>query len=221
MAGGIPSRYHRYDRRLLEKSFTGYDAVFHVAGIVHIKETRKNAPLYYMVNSDLVVETAKKAKRDGVKQFVFLSSMSVYGLVTGTITPSIIPMPKSNYGRSKLQAEQLLSQLADDESIVTIIRPPMVYGPGCRGNYQTLTEYAKRLPLFPDYPNQRSMIEIKRLCQYLKDRIDKKQKGIFFPQDDNYACTTQIVREIAVQNNYTIYFTKFFNPVIRILKLGL
>ena len=86
-----------------EKSFAGYDSVFHVAGIAHQKETKKNAHLYYEVNRDLAVETAKKAKSEGVKQFIFLSSMSVYGMDTGVITKETKPNPKSNYGKSKFQ----------------------------------------------------------------------------------------------------------------------
>ena len=69
-----------------EKDFGGYDAVFQVAGIAHKKETKENFELYYKVNRDLAIETAKKAKKDGVKQFIFLSSMSVYGMDTGVIT---------------------------------------------------------------------------------------------------------------------------------------
>ena len=73
------------DNNWKEKSFKGYDVVFHVAGIAHIKETRKNAELYYKVNRDLAFNVAQKAKNDGIKQFVFLSSMSVYGIENGVI----------------------------------------------------------------------------------------------------------------------------------------
>lgn len=67
------------------RSFAGYDVVFHVAGIAHIKETSQNAELYYQVNRDLAFEVAEKAKKDGVNQFIFVSSMSVYGLEQGVI----------------------------------------------------------------------------------------------------------------------------------------
>ena len=86
-----------------EKNFSGYDSVFHVAGIAHQKETKENAHLYYEVNRDLAIETAKKAKSDGAKRFIFLSSMSVYGMDTGVITRETEPNPKSNYGKSKLR----------------------------------------------------------------------------------------------------------------------
>lgn len=118
-----------------EKDFSGYDTVFHVAGIAHQKETQENAELYYKINRDLAFDTAVKAKTDGVKQFIFLSSMSVYGLETGVITKETVPTPKSNYGKSKLQAEELLNGLADETFKVAILRPPMVYGKGCKGNY--------------------------------------------------------------------------------------
>ena len=90
-----------------DKDFSGYDAVFHVAGIAHQKETKENAPIYYKVNRDLAIETAQKAKNEGVSHFVFLSSMSVYGMETGIITKETVPNPKTNYGISKWQAMTL------------------------------------------------------------------------------------------------------------------
>ena len=108
-----------------EKSFADYDVVFHVAGIAHRKETKENAELYYKVNRDLAIDVAAKAKADGVKQFVFLSSMSVYGMESGVITRDTVPLPKSNYGKSKLQAEEGIIPLADNSFAVAVIRPPM------------------------------------------------------------------------------------------------
>jgi len=76
-----------------EADFSKYDVVFHVAGIAHIKETKENAHLYYEINRDMTVEIANKAKENGIKQFVLLSSMSVYGMVTGIITKTTKPNP--------------------------------------------------------------------------------------------------------------------------------
>ena len=97
-----------------EKDFSPYDVVFHVAGIAHVKETKENQDLYYQVNRDLAYETATKAKSDGVRQFIFLSSMSVYGIDTGVIDKNTPVKPKSAYGKSKFQAEELINKLADD-----------------------------------------------------------------------------------------------------------
>lgn len=117
-----------------EKSFAGYDAVFHVAGIAHRKETKENEHLYYEVNRDLAIETARKAKQDGVPQFIFLSSMSVYGKNTGIITQETPIVPKSDYGKSKAEAEKGIEVLQDANFNVAILRPPMIYGKGCKGN---------------------------------------------------------------------------------------
>lgn len=180
-----------------EKDFSGYDTVFHVAGIAHQKETQENAELYYKINRDLAFDTAVKAKTDGVKQFIFLSSMSVYGLETGVITKETVPTPKSNYGKSKLQAEELLGGLADEAFKVAILRPPMVYGKGCKGNYRTLSKLACKLPIFPAVKNERSMLYIDNLSEFVQLMIENEEKGIFWPQNAEYSNTTDLVKMIA------------------------
>ena len=149
------------------RSFAGYDAVFHVAGIAHQKETAENAHLYYEINSDLAIEVAKKAKADGVGQFVFLSSMSIYGRETGIITKETSPAPVTNYGKSKLQAEEGILPLADESFTVTVLRPPMVYGDGCRGNYNAIIRIVERFPVFPRVNNRRSMIHVDNLSSFV------------------------------------------------------
>ncbi len=202
-----------------EKSFSGYDVVFHVAGLAHQKETKKNAPLYYHVNRDLVYSVAQKAKADGVGQFVFLSSMSVYGIHTGIITENTVPAPKSHYGKSKLEAEELLRQMESSQFRVAILRPPMVYGEECRGNYQLLKKFALKSPVFPKIQNRRSMICIERLCQFVKEIMDTNAVGLFFPQDPEYVCTSDMVAEIAKQSGRKICLTKAFNFLIYIFRV--
>lgn len=202
-----------------EKSFSGYDIVYHVAGIAHQKETKKNADLYYKINKDLAIEVAKKAKVDGVSQFIFLSSMSVYGKDTGVITETTRPAPKSNYGKSKLQAEKGLEELLSDNFIVAILRPPMVYGEGCKGNYQTLIKIAKKAPFFADYKNERSMIHIDNLSGFIKAIIDDKKSGVYLPQDPQYVCTCRMIQDIAASNGKTLSLTKVLNPVIWLIKV--
>lgn len=203
-----------------KKSFAEYDVIFHVAGIAHIKETKKNEQLYYKINRDLTVEVAKKAKNDGSEQFIFMSTMSVYGQETGIITQNTLPNPKNNYGKSKLQAEKLIESLQNDVFKVAILRPPMVYGKGCKGNYARLANLSIRTPIFPDIKNNRSMIYIDNLCEYIRRVIDKDIGGIFFPQDHEYICTTDMVRMIAEIHGKKIFFTKFFNPLFKFIKLN-
>lgn len=201
-----------------EKSFAGYDAVFHVAGIAHVKETKKNEELYYKVNRDLAIETAQKAKKDGVKHFVFLSSMSVYGLETGVITRETAPNPKSNYGKSKLQAEEGIITFAGPDFNITILRPPMVYGDGCKGNYQTLVKLAQKLIVCPNYINKRSMIHIDNLSMFVKAIIDTQSDGTYYPQNRKYVCTCDMIKKIASDNGRKIRMTRILNPAVYILK---
>lgn len=211
------------DESWKKHDFSKYDVVFHVAGIAHIKETKKNAELYYKVNRDLAYETAKKAKQDGVKQFIFLSSMSVYGLDEGIITDNTPLNPKSNYGKSKLQAEKLIKSLEADDYMVAIIRPPMIYGKGSKGNYLKLSKAAQLLPIFPDIDNERSMLHIDNLCEFIRLMIDNEESGLFFPQNKEYVKTSEMVKLIAEVHDRKIKLTKVLNPILKIigLKIGI
>ena len=191
-----------------EKSFAGYDSVFHVAGIAHQKETKKNAYLYYEINRDLAFDTAKKAKQDGVKQFVFLSSMSVYGIDTGVITKETIPLPKSNYGKSKLEAEKLINTLIGDDFKVAILRPPMVYGRGCKGNFQAVLKIVKTVPVFPYVSNERSMIYIDNLCAFVRILVDGEYCGMYYPQNKEYMETSIMARYMARAMKKRLLFTR-------------
>ena len=188
-----------------DKSFAGYDSVFHVAGIAHadnreISEEKKK--LYYSINTDLAIQTAVKAKNDGVKQFVFMSSAIVYGDSapigeSKLITKDTLPAPDNCYGDSKLQAEIALLKLNEESFKVVIIRSPMIYGEGCRGNYPLLVKIAVKCPLFPYVNNQRSMLYIDNLCEFVRLLICNEEKGIFWPQNREYSNTSELVKLIA------------------------
>lgn len=180
-----------------ETDFSQYDVIFHVAGIAHQKETKNNAELYYKVNRDLAIETAKKAKSEGVMQFVILSSMSVYGRNCGMITKATKEAPKTNYGKSKYEADEEIKKLQSDNFIVSILRPPMVYGKGCKGNYQSLRKLAIKFPFFPKFNNERSMIYITNLAAFVERIIREEKAGVFFPQNAEYVNTSDMVKKIS------------------------
>ncbi|MED3623921.1 NAD-dependent epimerase/dehydratase family protein [Neobacillus thermocopriae] len=222
--GNFPDRYSidsisLRDDSWKDKDFSGYDVVVHVAGIAHIKETKENAELYYRVNRDLAYEVAQKAKIECVKQFIFLSSMSVYGKECGVIDKSTPLKPKSNYGKSKLQAEELITTLEDPYFKVAILRPPMIYGKGCKGNYPRLANLAVKIPVFPLIENKRSMIFIDNLCEFIRLIIDDYCAGVFFPQNEDYVCTSEMVKIVAELHGTNIRLTKMFNPLLRILRV--
>lgn len=208
------------------RSFAGFDVVFHVAAIVHqpgSKNDPEQALLYDRVNHLLAVETAKKAKAEGVKQFLFMSSESVYGLTAAVgkqvvITKDTPLNPVDNYGISKKKAEEGLQQLAGDTFRLAILRPPMIYGKGCKGNYQTLAKLAKKLPLFPWVDNQRSMLYIENFTEFVRLLIDREDQGIFCPQDGEYVCTSEMVRWIAEAHGRTIPMVKGLAWALKLLR---
>ena len=203
-----------------EKDFSSYDVVFHVAAVVHQKEQPEMKQLYFKVNRDLAYETAQKAKQDGAEQFIFLSSMSVYGIENGIIDKSTPLNPNSAYGKSKIEAEELINKLQDDAFIVATLRPPMVYGKECRGNYPRLAGLALKTPVFPKVENKRSMIYIDNLSEFVKQLIDNKSGGLFFPQNAEYVNTSEMVSLIAEAHGKRIVMTKLFNPLLRLLNVS-
>lgn len=205
-----------------EKDFSEFDVVFHVAGIAHVSSDPKMEDLYYKVNRDLTIETANKAKAEGVKQFIFMSSIIVYGDSSSinkkrVITKETVPMPSNFYGNSKLQAEEGIRPLESGNFKIVILRPPMIYGKGSKGNYPKLAKATLKLPIFPDTDNQRSMLYIDNLCEFIRLMITNEECGLFFPQNSEYVKTSEMVRLIAETHGNRIRLTKLFNVPLRMM----
>lgn len=198
-----------------DRDFTGYDSILHCAGLAHASRDPRMETLYYQVNCDLAVAVAKKAKAEKVGQFIFLSSILVYGSHPSEIDSDTLPKPDDFYGLSKLKAEQELAKLADGDFKLCLVRPPMVYGPGCKGNFPKLAQLAKKTPLFPAYPNRRSMIYIDNLCCYLSHLLDRNAEGVGCPQNSEYVNTSELVKLLAAGQGKRVRTTKLFNPVIQ------
>jgi Nucleoside-diphosphate-sugar epimerases len=212
-----------------EKDFSVYDVVFHVAGIAHAdvgKVSEERKVLYYKVNRDLTIETASKAKSEGVRQFIFMSSIIVYGDSGNSkriIDRSTVPVPSNFYGNSKLQAEEGIKPLESDDFKIVVLRPPMIYGKESKGNYPKLAKLAQKLPIFPDIDNQRSMLHIDNLCGFIKLMIDNEESGLFFPQNAEYVKTSEMVKMIAEAHGKKVKLTKIFNPAMYLMfgKVGI
>lgn len=207
-----------FDNHWRDADFSQYDVVFHVAGIAHVDPKPKMAPLYYRVNRDLTAEIARWAKEQGVKQFIFMSSEIVYhaskSLRPHVITPETLPDPNDFYGDSKLQAEKLLRKLESPSFKVAILRPPMIYGPGCKGNFLRLGWLATKTPFFPDWHNKRSMLFIDNLAEFVRQIILRELSGIFYPQNKELSDTVEIVRCFAEKYHHRIWISKFLNPLV-------
>ncbi len=198
--------------------FSKFDVVFHVAGIAHVSTKKKMKELYFKVNKDLTIETALKAKESGVKQFIFMSSMIVYNSKETLITRETIPKPKNFYGLSKLEAEKEIAKLGNLNFNVSILRPPIIYGPNSKGNFKKLQKIAKKSPIFFNFPNKRSMLFIDNLSEFIKVLINNNDNGIFFPQNSEYFKTSDIVLQLARCYRRVIWMTRIFNPIIFILR---
>lgn len=196
--------------------FSSFDLILHVAAIVHKKEKKRWIDLYEKINCNLPFDIAQKAKSEGVKQFVFISTMSVYGIDSGVIDQNTLLNPKTLYGKSKLHAENKLKKIESDCFKITIFRPPMVYGKHAKGNYSRLAKVAKKIPIFPDIQNERSMIYIDNLCEAIRIVIEKEKTGIFFPQNKDYVQTIELVKNIAATHGREVLFIKWFNPLIQV-----
>ena len=198
-------------------SFSEYDVVLHLSGIVHSKEKKSMEVLYYEVNHKLAVKIAKRAKEGGVKQFIFMSTAAVYGAYIGCITKETVPNPTTYYGKSKLAAEQDIIKLQSEEFKVAIIRPPMVYGEGCKGNYPRLVKLSKYTPIFPEFHNKRSMLHIDNLLDYLIQYIRQESYGYFYPQDDDYVDTCKMLENIRKKMGKKTKLFPYSNKLINLL----
>ena len=209
------------------KSFSGYDVVYHVAGIAHSdngKISHEKEKLYRSVNTDLTIETAKKAKAEGVRQFIFMSSAIVYG-DSGkigkrkVITKDTPTSPANCYGDSKVQAELGILPLQDNTFKVCVLRPPMIYGKGSKGNFPQLEKFAKKLKFFPYVKNERSMLYIGNLVEFVRLMVENEEQGIFWPQNAEYSNTSELVQMIAAANGKKIHLVKGFGWLLRFLGL--
>lgn len=195
-------------------SFSGYNCILFLAAVVHKKEKGISYDIYRRVNCDFPVEVAKKAKEAGVEQFIFLSSMAVFGSKVEKITHKTPPNPDSFYSRSKYEAEQELEKLTDNCFYLAIVRPPMVYGKDCPGNYGRLKKLAQWTFIFPNTKNRRSMIEIGQLCKELCNIVEKTLSGIFHVQDETYINTAQMVKQIREEFGKNTWLISWMNWIL-------
>lgn len=209
-----------------EKDFSAYEIVYHVAGIVHAdvgKVDEATKAKYYAVNTDLAIEVCEKAKAEGVKEFIFMSSMIVYGDSAPygkkkVVDANTVPIAENFYGDSKLQADVAVRALSDDTFKVIVLRPPMIYGRGSKGNYPTLAKLAKKLPVFPDVDNERSMLHIDNLCEFLCQIMllqeIKQNATVLIPQNAEWTKTSEMVKAIAQVSGKNIKNLGVMKPAV-------
>lgn len=202
---------------------TGYDAVVHTAAIVHVKS--KDKVLYERVNTRLTIALAEKAKAQGVAHFIFISTMAVYGQKDRVDKPSTIDRdtpekPSTLYGQSKLRAEEAIRGMQSESFTVSIIRPPMVYGANCTGNYARLVRLAQITPVFPYVENERSVLRIDHFCELVRLILVHRAAGTFHPQEREYGCTSRMVAAIGREKGREIALWRWPAAIVRLCPVG-
>lgn len=181
--------------------FTDVDVVFHLAAIVH-QSKKIDEKEYFRVNTDLCLRVAEQAKKAGVRQFVFLSTLKVYGkYIHGSELRNETSecYPDDAYGKSKYAAETGLAKMENEYFTVSIIRTPLVYGEGVRANMISLIKLVDSVPLLPfgKTDNRRNFTFVENLVGFIDRIIEKNASGIFIVMDDNPLSTTELVNYIS------------------------
>ncbi len=206
--------------------YTGFDSIVHLAGKAHDMACKDDSE-YFKINVDITKALATKAKADGVKHFIYISSVKVYGNEDrGLITDKSECTPEDSYGKSKLEAEQFVKALQDENFTVAIVRPPMVYGKGVKGNMDKLIALCnKNYPLpFGKIGNARTMVFVDNLVELLNTIIDQQAQGIFIPGDKRPISTDALIvmiRKALGKEAKLISIPKFLRSIIKTLKPAL
>ena len=217
-----------------EDDWSGYDSILNVTGKAHADIgilTEEQKQEYYAVNCDLACEAAQKAVKDGVGQYIYLSSVIVYGDSSNGggaihITKDTKPAPSNFYGDSKWQAEQklqvLFEELKEDDgknnTALAIVRPPMIYGKNSKGNFKMLVKLADKVPVFPNVKNERSMIYVENLAEFLCLLVESQKSGVFLPQNASCVTTAQMVAAIATAKGKNVHLCNWMNPFVALAK---
>lgn len=202
----------------------GVDVIVHCAALVHQNKSDLPIEEYESINTKLTTELAKKAKEEGVNQFIFMSTKGVYGQKKDCFHEVIIDentqeTPFKKYGISKYKAEQALMELQDNNFMVAIIRAPFIYGKGCHGNYQFLKNMVLKYRFVPKIASKISFLYIDNLCELIRQIIEQQRDGLFMPQNLPVHSSSEMALMIAQYNHKRVLYTSILNPIIRVSSL--
>jgi nucleoside-diphosphate-sugar epimerase len=187
-------------------ALAGVTAVVHLAARVHVMSQQGEQALdeYRRVNVDGTLNLARQAEMSGVKRFIYISTVKVHGEESGSspFRPGDIPAPKDHYSISKLEAENGLRAICDVcQMELVVVRPPLVYGRGAKGNFARLVKMVKKglyLPL-GNIRNKRSLIGMDNFCSLINACIDHPDAPgkVFLVSDGQDVSTADLIRLIA------------------------
>ncbi|WP_324172660.1 NAD-dependent epimerase/dehydratase family protein [Sulfurimonas sp.] len=198
------------------------DTVIHLSALVH-QMGGASEEEYEQINVTQTVALASKSKNSGVKHFIFMSTVKVYGEETKkAYTEKTICKPQDDYGKTKLKAELQLQKLQDNDFKVSIIRTPIVYGYGVKANIKNLVNLVNKVPILPfgKIKNKRSMVYVGNLCYLIDEIITQEKAGIFLACDEEPLSTTRLCELISNNLNKKVYYIKipFFTFLLKMIK---
>jgi nucleoside-diphosphate-sugar epimerase len=209
----------------LKGPLAGVSAVVHLAARVHVMKESSRDPLqeFRRVNVEGTKSLARTAAEAGVRRFIFVSTIKVNGDSTSgePFNVNMLPVPQDAYAISKWEAEEVLRSVAAESGLeVVIVRPPLVYGPGVRGNFlrlMSLVDRALPLPL-PGKENCRSMIGAENLADFLVRCVDhpKAAGRSFLVKDSEDVSTRELITRLARLLGRPVRFVPFPESLIRL-----
>lgn len=207
------------DEKWKQVDFSGFDVIYNTTGLAHDDARMGTDEQFMALNRDLPIALAKKAKAEGVRLFINMSSMIVYGDMSELglkekITENTIPKPAGIYGESKLAGEIGLKELSNDQFHVALIRSPLVYSENAVDNFLKLTDYAVKYPVFPNIVNARKHDLFRNICELVKLIAENNGNGIYYPQQDEFICTSKLVKDVAEASGHKLFLIKIFNPIL-------
>jgi UDP-glucose 4-epimerase len=198
-------------------NFSVYDSVIHLAALVHQNESKVSYEEYKRINVDLTNSLADLVIKAKVKQFIFLSTMAVFGNAS-RIREKTIMNPITKYGKTKLEAEEELLKLFKNQfTKLAIVRPPMIYGQNAKGNPALFEKVAKALPFFIDNYNKRSFLFIDNFSIFLNQLIDNSSSGIFHPSDPFKSSTFELMAIYRKAHNKNLFKIPFLGHILNVL----
>jgi len=204
-------------------AFSGVSTVVHMSALVH-QRGKVAEQRFFDINTHQTIALAERAKAEGVGHFIFMSSVAVYGEKgwfddRPPLTPDSPCSPRDPYGASKLAAEQALWAMRTDDFKVSLIRPPLVYGPGCPGNMQRLLKLVRYSPVLPfaGCTNQRSMLAVDNLLSFLRLVIEQQAEGVLIPQDEESLSVEKLTGLLCATLGYRRYQIQLPAVILRAL----
>jgi UDP-glucose 4-epimerase len=202
--------------------FSVVDTVLHLSAIVHVFKNI-DTDEYYRINRDLSIDLAKCAKSSGVKHFIFMSTIKVYGDFVSGSSPwdeNSVCYPTDPYGKSKFEAENELKKLVADNFCVSVVRTPIVYGPGMKANMLNLVKLVSYCPVLPlgKINNQRNYTYIENLVGFIDRIIYLRLSGTFIAMDENAVSTSELINYISDSMGKKVLLFKLPESIFKLMK---